>query len=222
VAALTPRAEINGEMGDSHMGLQARLMSQALRKLTAITNKTGCIVIFINQLREKIGIMFGSNETTTGGRALKFYASVRIDIRKGEQIKVGTEAIGARTKVKISKNKVAPPFKTCEFDIIFGEGIAKESDILQQGLLINAVAKSGSWFSYGEHRLGQGRENVRQTFKENPELQTEIENKIRAHYNLPLIKERQKLQEEKPQPEKKSKREKKEKTEVVLDEPDII
>ena len=216
VAALTPRAEINGEMGDSHMGLQARLMSQALRKLTAIINKTGCIVIFINQLREKIGIMFGSNETTTGGRALKFYASVRIDIRKGEQIKVGTEPVGARTKIKISKNKVAPPFRTCEFDIIFGEGIAKESDILQQGLLINVVNKSGSWFSYGDQRLGQGRENVRQTFKERPGLQLEIENKIRAHYKLPLIKEITDAEEEKSQPGKKSKRDKKEKQETEI------
>ncbi len=161
VAALVPKAEIDGEMGDSHMGVQARLMSQALRKLTAITAKSKCIVVFINQLREKIGITYGSNETTTGGRALKFYSSVRIDVRKAESIKNGTEIIGARTKAKIAKNKIAPPFKVAEFDIIYGSGIAHEGDILDLGVEIGVVSKGGAWYSYGEFRLGQGRENAK-------------------------------------------------------------
>lgn len=184
VAALVPRAEIEGEMGDSHMGLQARLMSQALRKLTGIVNKTNCIVVFINQLREKIGISFGNPETTTGGRALKFYASVRIEIRKAETLKVGTDMVGNRTKVKIAKNKVAPPFKTCEFDIMYGEGISKEGDVLDLAADLNIVNKSGSWYSYNETRMGQGRENSKQYLKENPAILREIENKVREHYGL--------------------------------------
>ncbi len=184
VAALVPRAEIEGDMGDSHMGLQARLMSQALRKLTAITSKTKTTVIFINQLREKIGISFGSPETTTGGRALKFYASVRLDVRKSDVIKGATEFIGNKTKVKVAKNKVAPPFKTAEFDIIYGLGISKEGDILDLASEVNIVNKSGSWYSYEETRLGQGRENAKTYLKENPALCRTIENVVRKHYGL--------------------------------------
>lgn len=184
VAALVPRAEIEGFMGDSHMGLHARLMSQALRKLTGVVNKSKCSVIFINQLREKIGIVFGNPETTTGGRALKFYASVRIDIRKGEPIKEGTELIGNRTKVKIVKNKVSPPFKTAEFDIIFGEGISREGDILDLAADVDIVNKSGAWYAYKEGRLGQGREKAKLFLKENPEICQEIENAVRAHFGL--------------------------------------
>lgn len=187
VAALVPKSEIDGEMGDSHMGVQARLMSQALRKLTAITAKSKCIVIFINQLREKIGISYGSPETTTGGRALKFYSSVRIDIRKGEAIKNGTDIIGARTKAKIAKNKIAPPFKVAEFDIIYGNGIAHEGDILDLGVEIGVVAKGGAWYSYGEVRLGQGRENAKKFLLENPHLLREIENSVRKHFDLPQL-----------------------------------
>lgn len=180
VAALTPKAEIEGEMGDSKMGLHARLMSQALRKLTATISKTKCTVIFINQLREKIGVMFGSPETTTGGNALKFYASVRIDIRKsGSPIKQGEEAIGSRVKVKIVKNKVAPPFKQAEFDIMYGEGVSKIGEILDQGVEFNILKKSGSWFSYGDTKLGQGRDAVKEVLKDNPELCEELENKIK-------------------------------------------
>ncbi|MCL2573808.1 MAG: recombinase RecA [Defluviitaleaceae bacterium] len=184
VAALVPRAEIEGDMGDSHMGLHARLMSQALRKLTAIANKNNCLIIFTNQLREKIGVMFGSPETTTGGRALKFYASVRLDIRKGEAIKVGDKHLGNRTKVKVVKNKVAPPFRTCEFDIVFGEGISKVGDVLDLATSIDIVAKSGSWFSYGEERLGQGREKAKDTLASRPELLVEIETAVREHFGL--------------------------------------
>lgn len=180
VAALTPKAEIEGEMGDSKMGLHARLMSQALRKLTGTISKTKCTVIFINQLREKIGVMFGNPETTTGGNALKFYASVRIDIRKASQpIKNGDEAVGSRVKVKIVKNKVAPPFKMAEFDIMYGEGVSKIGEILDAAVEFGVVKKSGSWFSYGDTKLGQGRDGVKDVLKDNPELAEELENKIK-------------------------------------------
>jgi len=180
VAALTPKSEIEGEMGDSKMGLQARLMSQALRKLTGTISRTGCCCIFINQLREKIGVMFGNPETTTGGNALKFYASVRLDIRRIGQIKDGENIIGNRTRVKIVKNKVAPPFRTAEFDILYGEGISLTGEIVDLGVELGIIKKSGSWFSYGDTKLGQGREAVRQLFQDNPELASEIEQKIRA------------------------------------------
>ena len=189
VAALVPKSEIDGEMGDSHMGVQARLMSQALRKLTAITAKSKCIVVFINQLREKIGISYGSPETTTGGRALKFYASVRIDIRKGEPIKNGTDIIGARTKAKIAKNKIAPPFKTAEFDIIYGQGISHVGDVLDLGAELGIVTKGGAWYSYEETRLGQGRENAKKFLLENPHLLRTIENAVRKHYEMPELDE---------------------------------
>lgn len=179
VAALTPRAEIEGEMGDSQVGLQARLMSKALRKLTGSISKTGCCCIFINQLREKIGVMFGNPETTTGGNALKFYASVRIDIRRSSQIKDGEKIIGNRTKVKVVKNKVAPPFTRAEFDIMYGSGISKSGEILDLGVELNIVKKSGSWFSYGETKLGQGRDAVKQLLEDNPELAEEIQEKIK-------------------------------------------
>lgn len=184
VAALVPKSEIEGEMGDSHMGAQARLMSQALRKLTPVTSKSKCIVIFINQLRDKIGVMFGNPETTTGGKALKFYASVRIDIRRVEQIKSGTEVIGNRTRAKVVKNKVAPPFKSAEFDIMFGEGISHVGDLLDMAVNIDVVQKGGAWFSYKQERLGQGRENAKAFLKENPALLEEIENAVREHYGL--------------------------------------
>lgn len=180
VAALTPKSEIEGEMGDSKMGLQARLMSQALRKLTGTINKTGCCCIFINQLREKIGVMFGNPETTTGGNALKFYASVRLDIRRIGQIKEGDNIMGNRARVKVVKNKVAPPFRLAEFDIIFGEGISKVGEIIDLGVEHNVIKKSGSWFSYEETKLGQGRDSVKQVFADNPELAEEIEGKIKA------------------------------------------
>jgi recombination protein RecA len=179
VAALTPKAEIEGEMGDSKMGLQARLMSQALRKLTGTINKTNCTCIFINQLREKIGVVFGNPETTTGGNALKFYASVRIDIRKAAQIKNGDEVIGNRAKVKVVKNKVAPPFRTAEFDIMYGEGISKIGEILDLGVEKEIIKKSGSWYSYNETKLGQGRDSVKELMKDNPELLEELEEKIK-------------------------------------------
>src|ERR1700709_1636080 len=180
VAALVPKGELEGEMGDSKMGLQARLMSQALRKLTATIHKTNCCCIFINQLREKIGVMFGSPEVTTGGNALKFYASVRLDIRRMAQIKDGDEAVGNRVKVKVVKNKVAPPFRTAEFDIIFGEGISKTGEIIDMGVELGIVQKSGSWFSYDTNKLGQGRDSVKQLLNDNPEMSKEIEAKIRA------------------------------------------
>lgn len=179
VAALTPKAEIEGEMGDSQMGLQARLMSKALRKLTASINKAGCCCIFINQLREKIGVMFGNPETTTGGNALKFYASIRIDIRRANQIKDGDENIGNRVKVKVVKNKVAPPFRKAEFDVMFGEGISKVGEIIDLGVELNLLKKSGSWFSYGETRLGQGRDAVKSLLLDNPELTEELESRIK-------------------------------------------
>ena len=181
VAALTPKSEIEGEMGDSKMGLHARLMSQALRKLTGTISKTNCTVFFINQLREKIGVMFGNPETTTGGNALKFYASVRLDIRKSTQIKDGDNVMGNRTKVKIIKNKVAPPFRTAEFDIMYGEGISKIGEILDLAVDFEIVKKSGSWFSYGDTKLGQGRDAVKALIKDNPELQEELEDRIKQH-----------------------------------------
>lgn len=187
VAALTPKSEIEGEMGDSKMGLHARLMSQALRKLTGTIHKTNCTVIFINQLREKIGVMFGNPETTTGGNALKFYASVRLDIRRRTQIKDGEKVIGNSTKVKVVKNKVAPPFQTAEFDIMYGEGISKTGEILDLGVEFGIVKKSGSWFSYGETKLGQGRDAVKGLIKDNPELAEELETKIKEAINLSLI-----------------------------------
>lgn len=189
VAALVPRAEIEGEMGDSHIGLQARLMSQALRKLTAAINKSQCIVIFINQLREKIGIMFGNPETTTGGRALKFYASVRLDIRKIDTIKVGENILGSRARIKVIKNKVAPPFKQAEFDIMYNEGISKEGNLLDIAVNEDIINKSGTWFSYNDIRLGQGRENSKAYLKENKDLALEVENAIREKHNLPLGKD---------------------------------
>ena len=189
VAALVPRAEIEGEMGDSHIGLQARLMSQALRKLTAAINKSNCIVIFINQLREKIGIMFGNPETTAGGRALKFYASVRLDIRKIDTIKNGDTFLGNRARVKVIKNKVASPFKQAEFDIMYNEGISKEGNLVDIGVNEEIVQKSGAWFAYNDIRVGQGRENAKIYLKENPEIALEIENKIRAKHDLPLCNE---------------------------------
>lgn len=189
VAALVPRAEIEGEMGDSHIGLQARLMSQALRKLTAAINKSNCIVIFINQLRENIGIMFGNPETTAGGRALKFYASVRLDIRKIDTIKNGDTFLGNRARVKVIKNKVASPFKQAEFDIMYNEGISKEGNLVDVGVNEEIVQKSGAWFAYNDIRLGQGRENAKIYLKENSEIALEIENKIRAKHDLPLCNE---------------------------------
>ena len=187
VAALVPRAEIDGEMGDSHVGLQARLMSQALRKLTGTIQKTGCVAIFINQLREKVGVMFGNPETTTGGRALKFYASVRLDVRRIDSIKQGESIVGNRTRVKVMKNKVAPPFKQAEFDIMYNEGISRTGNIVDVGVKEGIVQKSGAWFSYGDIRLGQGRENAKQYLKDNPETALDIENQIRTKYELPIM-----------------------------------
>ncbi|MEO8147261.1 MAG: recombinase RecA [Bacteroidia bacterium] len=185
VAALTPKSEIEGEMGDSKMGLHARLMSQALRKLTGSISRTGCCCIFINQLREKIGVMFGNPETTTGGNALKFYASIRLDIRRIGQIKDGDAVVGNRTKVKVVKNKVAPPFKTCEFDIMYGEGISKTGEIVDLGVEANIIKKSGSWFSYGDTKLGQGRDGVKNLLADNPELADELEAKIKESLLAP-------------------------------------
>ncbi|MBS6733756.1 MAG: recombinase RecA [Clostridiales bacterium] len=184
VAALVPRAEIEGEMGDSHVGLQARLMSQALRKLTGVVSKSNCIVIFINQLREKVGVMFGNPETTTGGRALKFYASVRMDVRRIEALKQGGEVVGNRTRIKVVKNKIAPPFKEAEFDIMFGRGISREGDILDLGVNLGIVQKSGAWFAYNDSKIGQGRENAKNFLAENPQVMEEIEQKVREHYGL--------------------------------------
>lgn len=180
VAALVPKAEIDGEMGDSHVGLHARLMSQALRKLTGIISKSNCVVIFINQLREKVGVMFGNPETTTGGRALKFYASVRLDVRKIETLKVGGEVVGNRTRVKVVKNKIAPPFKEAEFDIMFGKGISREGDILDLAVMYDIINKAGAWYSYNGEKIGQGRENTKLYLLNNPEFMAEIENQVRA------------------------------------------
>ncbi|MGD9474424.1 MAG: recombinase RecA [Eubacteriaceae bacterium] len=198
VAALVPKAEIDGEMGDSHMGLQARLMSQALRKLTGIIKKSNTTVIFINQLREKIGVMFGNPETTTGGRALKFYSSVRIDVRKIESLKKGPDIIGNRTRAKIVKNKIAPPFKTAEFDIMYGKGISREGDLLDVGVELDIVDKSGSWFSYKETRLGQGRDNSKEFLAANPDIAGEIEAEIRKFYTdakEPVMAEEESVEE---------------------------
>lgn len=184
VAALVPKAEIEGDMGDSHVGLQARLMSQALRKLTPVISKSNCVVIFINQLREKVGVMFGNPETTTGGRALKFYSSVRMDVRRIETLKQSGEMVGNRTRVKIVKNKIAPPFKEAEFDIMFGKGISKEGDILDLAVKCDLVSKSGAWFAYNGDKIGQGRENAKTYLSEHPEIMDELEQKIRAHYHI--------------------------------------
>ena len=189
VAALVPRAEIEGDMGDSHVGLQARLMSQALRKLTGYIKKSNCVAIFINQLREKVGIMFGNPETTTGGRALKFYSSVRLDVRKIDTIKQGDKVLGSRTRVKVVKNKVAPPFKQAEFDIMYGEGISKVGDLLDIASDIDIVKKSGAWYSYNDTKLGQGRENVKKFLQDNPDLIKEIDEKVRHYYKLDETRE---------------------------------
>ncbi len=184
VAALVPKQEIEGDMGDSHVGLQARLMSQALRKLTPVISKSNCVVIFINQLREKVGVMFGNPETTTGGRALKFYASVRMDVRRIETLKQSGEMVGNRTRIKIVKNKIAPPFKEAEFDIMFGKGISKEGDILDLAASIDLVKKSGAWYAYEGEKIGQGRENAKAYLENHPEVMEELDRKVRAHYNL--------------------------------------
>ena len=188
VAALTPKAEIEGEMGDSHVGLHARLMSQALRKLTANIKKSGCLVIFINQIRMKIGVMFGSPETTTGGNALKFYASVRLDIRRIGAVKKGEEIIGSETRVKVVKNKVAPPFRQCEFEILYGEGTSREGEIIELGVAQNLIDKSGAWYSYNGDRIGQGKENVRQFLREHPEITNEIDKQLRERLLVPVGK----------------------------------
>ena len=184
VAALVPKAEIDGDMGDSHVGLQARLMSQALRKLTAVISKSNCIVIFINQLREKVGVMFGNPETTTGGRALKFYSSIRLDVRRIEALKLGGEIVGNRTRIKVVKNKIAPPFKEAEFDIMFGQGISREGDILDLAANEGIIIKSGAWYAYNDAKIGQGRENAKVFLKENQEILAEIEEQVRERHNL--------------------------------------
>ena len=189
VAALVPKAEIDGDMGDSHVGLQARLMSQALRKLTAVISKSNCIVIFINQLREKVGVMFGNPETTTGGRALKFYSSIRLDVRRIESLKMSGEVIGNRTRIKVVKNKIAPPFKEAEFDIMFGKGISREGDILDIAANENIVIKSGAWYAYNDAKIGQGRENAKIFLRENPDIFNEIEHKVREKFNLAISDE---------------------------------
>lgn len=188
VAALVPKAEIEGEMGDSHVGLQARLMSQAMRKLTGIISKSRTSAIFINQIREKVGVMFGNPETTTGGRALKFYSTVRLEVRRAESLKQGNDIVGNRTRVKVVKNKVAPPFKQADFDIMYGEGISREGGVVDIGTELEIINKSGAWYSYGEHRLGQGRENVKEFFKNNPQVCAEIESKIREMLTITPVK----------------------------------
>ncbi len=212
VAALVPKSEIDGEMGDCHVGLQARLMSQALRKLTAVVNKSKATIIFINQLREKVGVMFGNPETTTGGRALKFYSSVRVDIRKKEAIKNGDAIIGNKVNVKVVKNKVAPPFRTADFDIMYGQGISKSGDLVDLATKFDVIEKAGAWYSYDEIRIGQGRENAKKYLEENPAVFVEIENKIRNIYGLPLVAEAPKAtsvassdSEEEPKKTKKTK-----------------
>lgn len=206
VAALVPKAEIEGEMGDAHVGLQARLMSQALRKLSGAINKSNTIAVFINQIREKVGIMFGNPETTPGGRALKFYSSVRLEVRRAETIKQGNEMIGNRTRIKVVKNKVAPPFKQADVDIMFGEGISKEGSVLDIAADLEIVKKSGAWYSFEGERLGQGRENAKQFLKENRDIYNTIENRIRAHYELPIvnIEEAAATKENKPTGKKRS------------------
>ncbi len=189
VAALVPKAEIDGDMGDSHVGLQARLMSQALRKLTSVISKSNCIVIFINQLREKVGVMFGNPETTTGGRALKFYSSIRLDVRRIESLKQGGEVVGNRTRIKVVKNKIAPPFREAEFDIMFGQGISKEGDVLDLAANFGIVNKSGAWYAYNGEKIGQGRENAKIYLKENPAVCEEIESKVRAQFKKDEIEE---------------------------------
>lgn len=197
VAALVPKAEIDGDMGDSHVGLQARLMSQALRKLTASISKSNCIVIFINQLREKVGVMFGNPEVTTGGRALKFYASIRLDVRRIETLKQGGEVVGNHTRIKVVKNKVAPPFKEAEFDIMFGQGISKEGDVLDLASNLGIIQKSGAWYAYHDTKIGQGRENAKQYLKENPHVCEEAERQVREHYGLVKAKDEDTKKEEK-------------------------
>lgn len=205
VAALVPKAEIDGDMGDSHVGLQARLMSQALRKLTGVISKSNCTVVFINQLREKVGIMFGNPETTTGGRALKFYSSVRLDVRRIEALKQGGEVIGNRTRVKVVKNKIAPPFKEAEFDIMFGEGISSVGDILDLAAENGIVNKSGAWYAYNGNKIGQGRENAKQYLKDNPEICNEVEQKVRELFNLEVPQSAEKSVKEKASGEKTGK-----------------
>lgn len=208
VAALVPKAEIEGDMGDAHVGLQARLMSQALRKLTAAISRSNCIIIFINQLREKIGIMFGNPETTTGGRALKFYSSVRLDVRKIESLKQGGEVVGNRTRIKVVKNKVAPPFREAEFDIMFGQGISKEGDLLDLAAEIGIINKSGAWYAYNGDKIGQGRENAKNYLRENPAICEDVDTKVRAHYSVTGVEEEsetEKSEAGKPGPESKSK-----------------
>ncbi|ALC90945.1 recombinase RecA [Bacillus sp. FJAT-18017] len=199
VAALVPKAEIEGEMGESHMGLQARLMSQALRKLSGAINKSKTIAIFINQIREKIGVMFGNPETTPGGRALKFYSTVRLEVRRAETLKQGTEMIGNKTKIKVVKNKVAPPFRTAEVDIMYGEGISREGEIVDIGSELDIVQKSGSWYSYNEERIGQGRENAKAFLRENPEIREQVKQKIRDHYGLDGVKVVKEEEEDEPE-----------------------
>ena len=196
VAALVPKQEIEGDMGDSHVGLQARLMSQALRKLTPVISKSNCVVIFINQLREKVGVMFGNPETTTGGRALKFYASVRMDVRRIETLKQGGEMVGNRVRVKIVKNKIAPPFKEAEFDIMFGKGISREGDILDLAANVDVINKSGAWYAYNGEKIGQGRENAKIYLSAHPEIMEEVEQKVRNHYGLDGAKEEAQDEEE--------------------------
>ena len=215
VAALVPKAEIDGDMGDSHVGLQARLMSQALRKLTAIISKTNCIVVFINQLREKVGVMFGNPETTTGGRALKFYSSVRMDVRRIETLKQSGEMVGNRARVKVVKNKVAPPFKEAEFDIMFGQGISREGDVLDLAAELGVIVKSGAWYAYKDDKIGQGRENAKMTLKNHPEMLEEVENAVREHYGLPISggAKKETPSEEKKEEEKKTRAKSKDKAE---------
>lgn len=205
VAALVPKAEIDGDMGDSHVGLQARLMSQALRKLTGVISKSNCTVVFINQLREKVGVMFGNPETTTGGRALKFYSSVRLDVRRIEALKQGGEVIGNRTRVKVVKNKIAPPFKEAEFDIMFGEGISSVGDILDLGAENGIINKSGAWYAYNGNKIGQGRENAKQYLKDNPEICDEVERKVRELFNLETSETEENAAKEKASGEKTGK-----------------
>ena len=215
VAALVPKAEIDGDMGDSHVGLQARLMSQALRKLTAIISKTNCIVVFINQLREKVGVMFGNPETTTGGRALKFYSSVRMDVRRIETLKQSGEMVGNRARVKVVKNKVAPPFKEAEFDIMFGQGISREGDVLDLAAELGVIVKRGAWYAYKDDKIGQGRENAKMTLKNHPEMLEEVENAVREHYGLPISggAKKETPSEEKKEEEKKTRAKSKDKAE---------